>query len=253
MPPITGQNVLVIGGSAGIGLAVAKIASAEGANVSIASSNLSRVQSAVLQIREAVPGARVMGYVCDVNHDDAESSLEKLFADVNAAAGGQLLDHIVFTSGVLEIYPLNEMSMRTLRDCTQFKFVVPLLIGKLAPRYLKPSYKSSLTFTTGVLAEKPFKGTVVVSSVSSAMSGITKGLAVELAPIRVNAVSPGATDTDMLRAIPSMEERIPAILERALLGKVGTAEEVAEAYIYLMKDSNSTGSCVKSNGGGLLI
>lgn len=79
-----------------------------------------------------------------------------------------------------------------------------------------------------------------------------RGLAVELAPIRVNAVSPGATLTE-LQGPPSemRDKRIAAYTEKALLGKLGEPEEVGEAYVYLMKDSNTTGSIVNTSGGAL--
>ncbi|KAI1374423.1 putative short chain dehydrogenase/ reductase [Hypoxylon crocopeplum] len=252
MPPIAGQNVLVIGGSSGIGAAVAKLACAEGLNVSVASSNPSRVETAVRRIREAVPGARVLGFVCDVNHDDAESSLEKLFADVKVAAGGQPLDHIIYTSVVLDLRPLSEVSMAYLRDASQFKYVVPLLIGKLAPRYVKQSHTSSLIFTSGRVAEKPVKGSTVVSGMGAALFGVTRGLALDIAPIRVNLVSPGVVDTEMLRSDEKIARAVEMMTKNSLLGKIGTPEEVAEAYIYLMKDTNSTGSVVSTNGGALI-
>ncbi|KAI1403896.1 putative short chain dehydrogenase/ reductase [Hypoxylon fuscum] len=250
MPPIKGQRLLVIGGSAGIGEAVAKLASAEGLDVSIASSNPSRVESAVKRIRKAVFGARIRGYVCDVNHDDAESSLEQLLADVKFAANGEPLDHIVYTAAVLDIRPVSDVSGGYLRDSMQFSFVVPLLIAKLAPRYVKHSSTSSLTFTSGRLAERPVKGLTVASGRAASLFGITRGLALDLAPImRVNLVSPGATDTEMLGSAEERAQWVGMTAQTSLLGRIGTPEEVAEAYIYLMKDTNNTGSCVSTNGG----
>ncbi|KAI0836288.1 putative short chain dehydrogenase/ reductase [Hypoxylon sp. FL0890] len=251
MPPIKGQNVLVIGGSSGIGAAVAQLAATEGANVYIASSKKTRVDAAVKKIQDAVPNATIQGYVCDVNHDDAESSLEKLFADVNAVAG-QPLDHIVYTANSLDVRPVSDVSVSYLRDSVQFSYVVPLLIAKLSPRYVKQSYTSSLIFTSGRLAERPVKGATVVSGWSAAVCGIVRGLALDLLPIRTNVVSPGATNTEILGEGEQREQVAAMMAKKSLLGKIGTPEEVAEAYVYLMKDTNSTGSCVSTNGGALL-
>ncbi|KAL7622485.1 hypothetical protein AAE478_007992 [Parahypoxylon ruwenzoriense] len=251
MPPIKGQNILVIGGSSGIGAAVAKLAAAEGAEVSIASSNASRVEAATKKIQDAVPGARVRGYVCDVNHDDAESSLEKLLADVVGAAG-RPLDHIAYTANQLNVRPVSEVSAGYLRDSVQFTYVVPFLIGKLAPRYVSGASASSLTFTSGRVADRPVKGAAVASGFGAALAGATRGLALDLAPIRVNLVSPGAVDTELLGTGEKRAQMVEIMTKMSLLGRIAQPEEVAEAYIYLMKNTNSTGSCVNSNGGVLI-
>ncbi|KAI2617752.1 putative short chain dehydrogenase/ reductase [Hypoxylon sp. NC1633] len=265
MPPIASQNVLVIGGSSGIGFAVAKLCLAEGLNVSIASSSETRVEAALRRLRDAAPSARgsLRGYVCDVNHDDAESSLEQLFADVNAAllgdADGQrqsqgepFLDHVVYTSVILDARPLASLSAAALRDGMQFKFVVPLLLGKLAPRYVRRARASSLTFTSGQAAERPIAGTAVMSGGGAATFAIGRALAIDLAPLRVNVVSPGVIDTELLHASPEIERGVQLMTQKSLLGGIGTPDEVAEAYVYLMKDTNATASIVSSNGGGLV-
>ncbi|KAI5921254.1 hypothetical protein F4810DRAFT_678990 [Camillea tinctor] len=251
MPPIRGQNVLVIGGSSGIGAAVAKLAAADGVNVSIASSNQDRVIKAVASMQAAMPHARITGYMCDVNHDDVESNLEQLFADITLTEGS-LIDHVVYTATHLDIKPVTETSVGYLRSSMQFPFVVPFLIAKLATKYMNQSHCSSIIFTTGSLAEKPSPGTAVISGMASSLYGTTRGLALDLAPIRVNLVSPGATDTALLGTGDKRAWMVERLAKECVTGKIGSAEEVAEAYIYLMKDTNSTGACVNTNGGRLL-
>jgi NAD(P)-dependent dehydrogenase (short-subunit alcohol dehydrogenase family) len=126
---------------------------------------------------------------------------------------------------------------------------VPLLIGKLAPRFLKNSYTSSIVLTTGSAAEKPVPEWAIMASYAAGLVAMTRSLALELRPVRVNIVSPGAVDTELWR---SHGEMLDAIAATAILGRVCQPEEVAEAYIYLMKDTNATGSVVSSNGGSLL-
>lgn len=88
---------------------------------------------------------------------------------------------------------------------------------------------------------------------AASLYGTVRGLALEMAPIRVNAVSPGATATELWGPPGETRERLEAsISSRALLGKPGLPEEVGEAYIYLMKDTNNTGSVISSSGGSLL-
>ncbi|KAI2469689.1 putative short chain dehydrogenase/ reductase [Annulohypoxylon bovei var. microspora] len=251
MPSIKGQNILVIGGSSGIGAAVAKLAAGEGVSVSIASSNKTRVDAAVAKLQAAVPGASIRGYTVDVSRDDAESQLEALLADVTAAAG-QPLDHVVYTAARLGVRPVSAVTAAYLRDSVQFGYVVPLLIAKLSPRFVRQVYASSLTFTSGRVAERPMKHATVAAGWGAALQGITRGLALDLAPVRANLVSPGATDTEMLGEGAAREKMAACMAKSALLGKIGTPEEVAEAYVYLMKDSNNTGSCVTTSGGALV-
>lgn len=251
MPPIRGQNILVIGGSSGIGAGVAKLATSEHANVAIASSNPTRVENAAQKIRAAVPDAKVSGHTVDVNQDDVEERLEKLLTEVIAALGGQL-DHIVYTAAVLDIKPISAVTVPYLRSSVQFGFVVPLIIAKLAPKYIKNSYTSSIIFTSGRIAERPMKGATVAAGCATGLFGVTKTLALDLAPIRVNLVSPGTTDTEMQGSGEMRTQRMAMAAAASLLGKVGTPEEVAEAYVYYMKDTNNTGSWISTSGGILL-
>ncbi|RHZ67838.1 hypothetical protein CDV55_100565 [Aspergillus turcosus] len=252
MPPIAGSNILVIGGSSGIGAAVAQLAAAErDVHVSIASSNLARVEKTVQRIQTALPDARIKGFTVDVSGDDAESQLEKLLSEVTTATG-RPLDHIVYTAVKLEFKFLHDVTVDFLRGDAQFLVFVPLLIAKIAPPFMTKSYRSSITFTSGRIAEKPMKGAAVLAGWGAALFGITRTLALDLAPIRVNLVSPGTTDTEIQGPDEQRKQRMAAAAEKALLGKVGTPEEVGEAYIYLMKDSNNTGTCVSTSGGDLV-
>jgi NAD(P)-dependent dehydrogenase (short-subunit alcohol dehydrogenase family) len=251
MPSIAGQSILVIGGSSGIGAAVAKLAAAEGLRVSIASSNPTRVANAVAKLKAASPNAHIAGYACDLSHDDIESRLEKLFTDVTTATGSQL-DHIIFTAGIVNVKPVSEVTVDYLRHAGQLGFTAPLLIAKLAPRFLNRSYKSSLIFTSGRLGEKPLAGYTMGSAFAASSFGMARNLALDLAPRRVNVVSPGMTDTELWGTDEVRAKYREVMGKTALLGKVGSAEEVGEAYIYLMKDSNATGSIVSTSGGSLL-
>ncbi|KAH9907155.1 hypothetical protein F4778DRAFT_799510 [Xylariomycetidae sp. FL2044] len=253
MPPIKGHTVLVIGGSSGIGLAVAQLAASEGCRVFVASSSPARVQAAVDQIRHAVPGAQIAGRTCDVSQDDAEANLEKLLADVTtSAAGGTPIDHIVYTANQQDRRPLAEVAAPWLRASTQFSFVVPLLLAKVCGRHMRAHHASSMTFTSGRIGERPLKGTTVLAARTSGFLGLVKGLALDLAPVRANLVCPGAVDTPLLGTGAARERMIAAFAGMSPLGRIGTPEEVAEAYIYLMKDWNNTGSSISTSAGTLI-
>ncbi|KAJ5959876.1 uncharacterized protein N7479_007026 [Penicillium vulpinum] len=182
MSPITGSNILVIGGSSGIGAAVAKPAASEGdVQVSIASSNLARVEKTVQRIQTDVPNAQIKDYTVDVSGGDAESRLEKLFAEVTAGTG-RPLDHLVYTAVNLELIFLQDVTIDFLRGDGQFLVFVPLLIAKVAPPFMTKSYRSSITFSTGRIAEKPMKGAAVMAGWAAALFGVTRTLALDLAP-----------------------------------------------------------------------
>ncbi|KAL4949536.1 short-chain dehydrogenase [Aspergillus filifer] len=229
MPPIKDSTVVIIGGSSGIGLAVASLCLDAGAKVHIASSN------------PAHPNAPITGHVCDLTSDHVERDLVHLF---QSAAP---IDHIVYTAGdALAIRPLEKINLEAIHKAGHVRFAVPLLVAKLAPQYMVPGYRSSITLTTGSASEKPLPGWSLVAGYLTGLHGMTKSLAIDLKPLRVNLVSPGVVDTPMWG-----ENGVPGGLkEGTLLGKVGSAEEVAEAYLYLIRDSNATGSVVSTNGGG---
>jgi NAD(P)-dependent dehydrogenase (short-subunit alcohol dehydrogenase family) len=135
----------------------------------------------------------------------------------------------------------------------QLTLVVPALLAKLAPRFLKPSYTSSLVFCGGRLGEKPMRGWPAAAAYAAGLDGLTRALALDLAPLRVNVVHPGATETEIWGPTPEQRRGTREFFaSTALLGKVGTPEEVAEAFVYLLKDSNVTGTSLHSSGGVLV-
>lgn len=251
MPPISGQSILIIGGSSGIGAGVAKLAAIEGVTVAIASSNAAKVANTVKAIQDSVANANISGYIIDLKSDDVEAHLEKLFSDVTAANGVKL-DHIIYTANSFTMTTLATVTADWLRNSSKFSLVAPTLIGKLAPRFLNPGPKSSLVLTSGRVAEKPAKAFTMGSYPAAGLYGLTRALALDLAPIRVNCVSPGATETEMWGDEASRAQRRKILGPMILLGKAGLPEEVGEAYIYLMKDSNTTGTIVNSDGGALI-
>lgn len=258
MPSISGQTLLVIGGTSGIGFGVAKLALSEGMRVAIASSNPERVVNAVERLRKSSPDAAstVYGYTIDLSHADVEARLEKLFADVTAAFSDdsslKLLDHLVFTAGgPIEHRPTSDIDLEFIHKCGQVRFAAPLLIGKLAARFFKSHWKSSITFTGGKIAEKPVPLYTVFAAYAAGLGGATRNLALDLKPIRVNQVNPGAVITELWGE--GAEARIEAAARKALLGKMGSPEETAEAYIYLIKDTTATGVFINNSGGDLLL
>lgn len=269
MPSIAGQSLLVIGGSSGIGAAVAKLAFEQGVRVSIASSNASRVAAAVDKIKNSSQPAQgtgtgsVHGFTIDLERPDVEKGLEQLLADVTKTTGGKL-DHVVLTAGRPSMRALASIDRDFILAQSQLAVVAPALLAKLAPRFLRgpgpdgapaTATGSSITFCGGRLFGRPIPGWPTAASSAGALEGLARALALDLAParVRVNVVHPGATETEMWGATP--EQRRPTrdfFARSALLGKVAAPEDVAEAFVYLMRDANVTGAAVDSSGGILL-
>lgn len=269
MPPITNQSILVIGGSSGIGFAVAQLCLAQGAaRVAIASSNPTRVANAVERLKSSLANntedQQITGHVSDLNVDDVEPRLQELLTEVttNSSEGKVLLDHIVYTAvnpASVSPSPVQEISRTSILAPATLSLVVPLLLAKVALPHLKqhtPTSTSSLIFSSGRIADRPVPNWTVPACYATALQGMTRGLALDLAPlrVRVNLVNPGATNTDLWGEEGSAGRKglIEHVAGTALLGKPGTAAEVAEAYVYLMRDSNATGAIVSSSGGLLL-
>ncbi|KAF2396334.1 NAD(P)-binding protein [Trichodelitschia bisporula] len=251
MTKLAGTNILVIGGTSGIGNAVASLALAEGANVQISSSKASRVESAVADLRTAHPSATVAGHVVDLSNED---TLEDNVAGLLAAVGP--LNHIVFTAGdSLPVYELKDITPALYHKAHTVRVVAPLMVAKHAAKILPPSPRSSITLTTGSIASKPIPNWTVVSSLAAAAQGVTRNLAVDMKPIRVNIVAPGVVYTPLWDSWP--KEVVETMLEQAkaktTTGETGKVEDVAEAYLYLMKDSNVSGVNIDTNSGVFLV
>lgn len=248
-------RVLVLGGTSGMGFCVAEAALEHGAQVCISGSKPAKLDRAVSRLQVAYPdqASKVSGHVCDLSQaQELESNLDAL---LKVAAADAKLDHIVFTAGdALKIVPVAEATVETIQKSGNIRFLGPLLLAKLAPKYLSPGPQSSITLTGGTMSHRPTKGWTVIAAWGSGIEGITRGLAVDLAPVRVNMVSPGAVHIELFDDIPTdrLEGVLQGFKDGALIGKVGTPENLAEAYLYFMKDHFATGSILQSDGGRLL-
>jgi len=249
------SRILVLGGTSGIGFCVAEAALEHGAHVTISGSKQPKLDTALSRLQSAYPDkhSRLNGQTCDLSQPQSlESNLDTL---LKFAAASSKIDHIVFTAGdPLKIIPVSEATVQEIHRSGNVRFLGPLILAKLAPKYLAPGPKSSITLTGGTMSHRPNKGWTLIAAWGSGVEGITRGLAVDLAPTRVNMVSPGAVHTELFNEIP--EDKLPGVLQGfsdgTLVGEVGTPENLAEAYLYSMRDGFTTGAMISSDGGRLL-
>lgn len=205
---LSGARVLVIGGSSGIGYAVAEASLEHGAHVVISSSQGSRIQSSISKLLTTYPKAkdRISGHVCDLSSPTLEDNIKALFS--KAAQ----LDHIIFTAGdKLATMPLQDATLDSIQKAGMVRFFAPLLVAKHGSKNLSAGPASSITLTSGTVSEKPIAGWSVVASYATGLHGMVRNLALDLAPIRVNSISPGAVETEMWNSkLPPLQSLIIA-------------------------------------------
>jgi NAD(P)-dependent dehydrogenase (short-subunit alcohol dehydrogenase family) len=190
------SRILIIGGSSGIGYAVAEACLEFGARVAISSSNPERVTAAVEKLQSSYPSkkAQVCGVVVDLGKAETlerelENVLKSSAAKLNDDDAGKLkLDHVIFTAGdALATIKLADMTYANIVAAGQVRFFAPLLLAKFLPRYLEGSYKSSYTITTGSISEKTIPDWSVIASYAGGHHSMVRNLALDMKPIRVSA------------------------------------------------------------------
>lgn len=258
---LQGSSILIIGGTSGLGFAVAEASLEYGASIVLAGRSETKIDEAIARLKSAYPEAadRFRGHVVDLKGDDIEASITKLFEF--ATMGGQLkLDHIVSTAGEgPTTTTLENATIERIIDAGKMRIAGTLLLCKIAPTYLKNSYTSSITFTGGAAYYRPMEGYSVTAATAGGMGPMAMGLSVDLKPIRVNMLSPGAIQTELLDVVcKRVGNGDPAPLqnmfrEHTLLDRVGSPEDVAEIYLGIMKCGFITGTVVQVEGGYLLV
>jgi NAD(P)-dependent dehydrogenase (short-subunit alcohol dehydrogenase family) len=231
---LAGQKVVVVGGSSGIGLATAEMAKREGAEVIIASRNAERLHAAAEKL-----GATAIA--ADVTSDESVAALFQSCGPV---------DHVVVTAAQLRSGPFKTVAMEDVRATLEGKFWGAWRVARAAQ--IRPG--GSLSLVSGYLSIRPRPNSAIVGAANGAIESLARGLALELAPVRVNAVSPGIIDTPIRAAMPEAA-RLDMLAKTAAslpVGRVGVGEDVARQILAFMTIGFMTGSIVYLDGGGLI-
>lgn len=236
-------RILIVGGSSGMGLALARRCLDDGAGVIIAGRNEAKLNAARDELGR--PGGLETAVV-DISREDEVSAL---FARIG------LLDHIVSTAADIEgaYRLLPEIELSAARRVVESKFYGPLLLAKHGAPKLPAT--GSLTFVSGIAAYRPAARGAVVAAVNAALEGLVRALAVELAPIRVNAVSPGWVDTPIWESVAGdkKDETLAAMAKRLPVGRVGRPDDIADALRFLIGNGFTTGETLHVEGGHRLV
>ncbi|HTU00016.1 MAG TPA: SDR family oxidoreductase [Rhizomicrobium sp.] len=229
------KKVLVIGGGSGIGFGIAQGAAAEGAKVMIASRNAEKIAEKA----KSVGGTSA---ALDVSE---EANIAAFF---KAHSG---FDHIAFTAGDttgLAMGMLKDLDLKQAADRFNARFWGAVAVAKHGAIHLPPG--GSYTITNGMLGHKPMRGMPTVTAGAMAMEGLTRGLAVDLAPVRVNCVCPGVIETELFdRYGDARAQMLKMMTEKQLVPRPGTPAEAAESYLTCMRNTYMTGQVIKIEGG----
>ncbi|CAG9259411.1 Short chain dehydrogenase [Burkholderia diffusa] len=232
---LPGKKVLVVGGSSGIGAAAANAFAQRGAVVTIASRDPARFNA------DVAPGAQVRAEALDITDTTA--------VDAFCARVGQF-DHVVISAAKTATGPVRALPLADAQAAMDSKFWGAYRIA----RSIDIAPGGSLTFVSGYLSVRPNASSVLQGAINAALEALARGLALELAPVRVNAVSPGLIATPLWdKLAPDARDAMYAgAAQRLPARRVGQPEDVANAIVYLATTPYATGSTVLIDGGGAI-
>jgi NAD(P)-dependent dehydrogenase (short-subunit alcohol dehydrogenase family) len=238
-PALLGQTVVVLGGSAGIGLETARAARAEGAEVIITARNAERLERAAREI-----GARSFAAF---DAEDPEA-LEQFFADLP-----DQIDHVLLTGGGPYYGLLSDFDFADAARSFEDHLFVPLRIAQLAVGKVRPG--GTLLFVGGTGGRKRGAGLSIIGAGSAAMPALVANLAVEIAPIRVNLLAPGFVDTPLSASLlgDDLDARREQLRATNPIGRVVGPEDVASLAVHIMQNTALTGATYDIDGGQSLV
>jgi len=236
---LAGQTVVVIGGSAGIGLETARLARGAGAEVIITARGAERLESA----------AREVGAVSSAAFD--ASDLDRL-AEFFAGLPGPI-DHILWTGSGPYYAPLAELDLDEVRRDIEAHLLVPVQIAREAVGRVRPG--GTLLFIGGTGGRRPAAGLGLISALTAAMPALVATLALEIAPVRVNLIAAGFVDTPLSARLlgDELEARREQLRETLPTGRVVGPEDVAALAVHLMSNTALTGATYDIDGGQQLV
>jgi NAD(P)-dependent dehydrogenase (short-subunit alcohol dehydrogenase family) len=237
---LTGKQVIVLGGSSGLGLATAKAAAAAGASVIIVSGNQQNIDKA---LKELPAGSK--GYAVDLRREENI----KAFFD----RAGEF-DHLIYTAGEnIRLMNINELEIDQAKEFFTIRFWGVLAAIKYGAANIRRG--GSIGLTSGIASQRPGAGWSIAASICGAMEGFGRAVAVELAPIRVNVVMPGVIRTNLWNSMSEADRNglYKAVGDSLLVKRVGEAEEIAQTFLFLMQQPFATGQTFIIDGGTVLV
>jgi NAD(P)-dependent dehydrogenase (short-subunit alcohol dehydrogenase family) len=233
---LAGQHVAIVGASSGVGLALARLAAAAGARLTLFARDVPKLQTATRNI---------------TNVDPRYLDLKKPQSIEQALLNLDDVSHLVVTAGTFALTPLADTHIDEWRGTIEERVIGPLLLIKV----LAPQIRESIVLFSGSIARRPIPGCAVMAAAAAAVESLARALSLELAPVRVNVVAPGALDTPMIdgilgsdkaRVLLDMTTRVPA-------RRVGSADDAAHAALFLMTNPYMSAATIEIDGGAKLV
>lgn len=233
------QHVVVVGGSSGIGFGVARAALEQGASVTLVSRSPEKLARAAALLENP---DRVRTCSADATREDAVRQLFESLPPVN---------HVVVTAVEARYLGIREMDFAAARRIFDSKLMVAFHVASHAR--LQPG--GSLVFTTGVASVRPMKNGSVIAAANGAIESAVRAWALELAPVRVNALSPGWIDTPVWDAIAgdTKGQVFEQHARRLPVGRMGKIADLGHAALFLMSNGFTTGEVLRVDGGHPLV
>ena len=225
---------VITGGTRGIGYATAEAFLREGATVIVAGSNKASADKAVAALKEKFPGAKVAGISPDLA---SLADVRSIFRTVSATYG--CIDILVNNAGVSESTPFTEYTEETFDKVMDLNVKGVFNAARVAAELMAPQGSGVILNTSSMVSIYGQPSGVAYPTSKFAVNGLTVSLARELGPkgIRVNAVAPGITETDMMRAVP--KEVIEPMIRQIPLRRLGQPEDIANAFLFLASEEAS--------------
>jgi NAD(P)-dependent dehydrogenase (short-subunit alcohol dehydrogenase family) len=238
-PGLQGKTVLVLGGSAGIGLATAQRARAEGADVVLAARNPERLEAA----------AAAVGAVASAAFDATDpAALLGFFGDLDRP-----IDHVMVTAGAPGYGRLLDLSPDAARTALSEHLLQAILVAQGSAGRVRPG--GTLVFMGGTGAKRPALGIGAVAAVTAALPALVANLALELAPVRVNLIAAGFVDTPLSASLlgDDLDARRAELRDTLPIGRVVGPDDVAALAVHLMANTALTGATFDIDGGQQLV
>lgn len=236
---LAGQTVVLVGGSAGIGLATAQLARTAGAEVILTGRNRERLEAAAAQVAATSTAA------FDVTD---RGQMESFFAGL-----AEPFDHLLVTGGGPYYAPLAEIDLDRARADVDDHVVGTLHLARTAAPHMRPG--GTLLFMSGTGGRRATPGFAVISSMTAALPALVRVLAVELAPVRVNVLAAGFVDTPLSARLlgDDLEARRQELRDTLPIGRVVVADDVAALAVHVMTNTALTGATFDIDGGQQLV
>lgn len=238
------KTIIIIGASSGMGFATAKYLHNKGANVVMVARDNHKLKKKGIEIDKNLENLTLVA--ADMTSENGRKQI------IDAVPN---FDHLVITAADLAYMPFKDFTLEGAMKIVNSKLIAPFFIAQLAAE--KISSKGSIVFTSGIAAERPMKGGALTGAVNAALNSLVRGLALEVAPIRVNAISPGWTETPIWETVMPDEEKrtnlIKSMADKIPVGRIGESQDVAKGIEALLTNDFINAAVLDINGGQQLV